>query len=99
MSSSGDITRCVLPFRHGVSSFNSTYPAALHRTRSSDRERRSGDVAAQLFQPLAVVCFAAHRGMLHCRRRCRRTGGWLGGDSRGPGMQALARAAYTRLER
>lgn len=25
------------------------------------RQRRAGDVAAQLFQPLAILCFEAHR--------------------------------------
>ncbi len=34
MNSSGDITRCVVPSRHGVLSFSTTCPAALVCTRS-----------------------------------------------------------------
>jgi len=34
MNSSGDITRSVMPTRHGVLSLNTTCPAALRFTRS-----------------------------------------------------------------
>jgi len=34
MNSSGDITGCVVPSRHGVFSFSTTRPAASHVTRS-----------------------------------------------------------------
>ncbi len=34
MYSNGDITRCVVPSRHGVFSFSTTRPAAMHCTRS-----------------------------------------------------------------
>jgi modulator of FtsH protease len=40
MNSSGLITRCVVPSRHGVLSLSSTWPAALSCTRSSDSEGR-----------------------------------------------------------
>jgi len=83
MNSSGDITKCVVPSRHGVliMSFNSTCPAALSCTRSSDsagrvmyrhscssrwRSRASHRTAACRLKP----SMSAHRG---CR----------GGDSRG----------------
>jgi hypothetical protein len=44
----------VVPSRHGGFSFDSTCPAAAHCTR------RPGDVAAQPFQPPAVVRFDPH---------------------------------------
>ncbi len=34
MNSSGDSTRCVVPSRQGVFGFSTTWPAALHCTRS-----------------------------------------------------------------
>jgi hypothetical protein len=40
MNSSGLITKCVVPSRHGVLSFSSTCPAALSCTRSSDSAGR-----------------------------------------------------------
>jgi hypothetical protein len=53
MNSSGLITRCVVPSRHGVLSLSSTWPAALSCTRSSDSE---GRVMAPLLalQPLQL---------------------------------------------
>jgi hypothetical protein len=58
MNSSGDMTRCVVPSRQAALSFNTTCPAAL--VHALVGQRRAGDVAAQLFQCLAVVGAAAH---------------------------------------
>jgi len=40
MNSSGLMTKCVVPSRHGVLSFNSTCPAVLSCTRSSESASR-----------------------------------------------------------
>jgi hypothetical protein len=55
-------TRCVVPSRHGVVTLE------LHLRGGVDlhafvRQRWPGDVAAQLLQPLAVVCFDPQRGV------------------------------------
>ena len=39
-SSSGDITRCVVPSRHGVLSLSPNCPEDLHYTRASDSAGR-----------------------------------------------------------
>ncbi len=39
MNSCGDITRCIVPSRHGVFSYSTTGPAALHYTRSVSQRR------------------------------------------------------------
>jgi hypothetical protein len=59
MNSSGDITMCVVPSRQGPFSLSTTWPGALHCTRSSVL-RRARDVAAQLLQPPVLVDAAAH---------------------------------------
>ena len=40
MNSNGVMTKCLVPSRHGVVSFNATCPVALGSTRSSDSAGR-----------------------------------------------------------
>ena len=61
MNSSGDITRCVVPSRHGVLSWSLHLPGgvALHPLVG---QRRAGDVAAQLLQRFTVIGVTAYGG-------------------------------------
>ncbi len=66
INSSGDATRCVVPCRQGVSSFNSTCPAALRCTHSSDSTGRvmsrhscSGRLRSCASQRTAACCAVA----------------------------------------
>jgi hypothetical protein len=48
MTSSGDMTRCVVPSRQGVLSFNTTYPAALVCTAKMGQSRFVSIIRDQL---------------------------------------------------
>lgn len=68
MNSSGDITGCVVSSCHGVFSFNTTCPAALHCARPTrmvlprlEPMRRATGVEVELMKPsLFVGCQPAH---------------------------------------
>ncbi len=51
MNSSGDITKCVVPSRQGVFSVSTTWPAALHRTRSLANAEPGHKQSSGLFVP------------------------------------------------
>jgi len=57
MSSSGDVTKCMASSRHGVLSLSSSCLTTLHC------KRRLGNAAAQLLEPLAVVCLHTYSCM------------------------------------
>ena len=71
VNSSGDMTRCVVPSRQAVLSLSTTWPGGVG-LHAFVGQRRAGDVAAQLFQRLAVVGAAAHRSV-QAETLCRRT--------------------------
>lgn len=74
--------------RHGVLSLSSTPPGGVE-LHSFVRQRRSGDVAAQRVQPLAVVCINPHgrvqgeaghkarKGLVPAERQPAIQAGWL----------------------
>ena len=96
INSSGGVPWCVVPSRQGVLSFRTTWPAALHCARSSVL-RWAGDVAAQLFQRLAVVGATAHRGVQAGRRVVQARCGRPSPDTKSPvDCLCLARGLATR---
>ena len=65
MNSSGLITMCVVPSRPGGLELEHDLPGAVD-LYAFIGQCRARDVAAKLFQPLALVGAAAHRRVLRC---------------------------------